>query len=131
MIALVGASAIYLIATQAAINAPRIAFTACLKQADAKATSEKVAGDAFEAYVRNACSGQLDSLRSALVGFSVKNGMGRKAAVDDATMTIDDYLGSSIDHYKFMATASRPPPKAAPPATPPATQASARQPPKE
>jgi len=132
MIALVGASAIYLIATQAAINAPRTEFTTCLKQASSKATGEKVGGDAFEAFVRNTCSAQLDGLRSALVGFNVKNGMARKAATDDANMTIDDYLGSSIDHYKFMATANQPAPSTAPAAnpTPAVTQASAPTQPK-
>jgi hypothetical protein len=133
MIALIGASAIYLIATQAAINAPRTAFTACLKQADSKATGERVAGDAFEAFARNTCSAQLGTLRSALVGMNVKNGMGRKAATDDANMMIDDYLASSIDHYKFMASSNPTPPKAAPPAasaTPAATPASAPQQPK-
>jgi len=120
MIALVGATAIYLIASQAAINAPRTAFTACLKQADAKATSEKVAGDAYEAYVRNTCSAQLDALRSAMVGFNLKNGMGRRTATEDANMMIDDYLASSIDHYKFMGSTISPPPKAAAAATAPA-----------
>ena len=133
MIALVGASALYLIASQAAITAPRTAFTACLKTADSKATSEKVAGDAFEAYARNSCSAQLDALRSALVGMNVKNGMARRAATEDANMMIDDYLSSSIDHYKFMASSNSPPPKAAPAAvaaTPAAIPASAPQPPK-
>ncbi len=114
MIALVGATAIYLIATQAAINAPRTAFTACLKQADTKATSQKVAGDAYEAFVRNTCSAQLQALRSAMVGFNVKNGMSRKDAATDADLMVDDYLASSIDHYKFMVSTNEPPKAAAP-----------------
>jgi hypothetical protein len=131
MIALVGATAIYLIAGQAAINAPRTAFTACLKQADSKATSQKVAGDAYEAFVRNTCSAQLEALRSAMVGFNLKNGMARRAATEDANMMIDDYLASSIDHYKFMVSTNEPP-KAAPaaPAAAPAVPATPAQQPK-
>ena len=113
MIALAAATAIYLIAGQAAINAPRTAFTACLKQAEPKATSQKVAGDAYETFVRNTCGAQLDALRSALVGFNVKNGMARRAATEDANMMIDDYLASSIDHYKFMVSTNEPPRAAA------------------
>jgi len=116
MIALLGATAIYLVAGQAAINAPRTAFTACLKQADSQATGQKVAGDAYEAFVRNTCSGQLNALRSAMVSFNVKNGMSRKDAATDADLMIDDYLASSIDHYKFMVSTNEPPPKAAAPA---------------
>jgi hypothetical protein len=112
MIALVVASTIYLTGMQATINAPRDAFRNCLKQAKDKATSEKVAADAFEAYARDACSGKLATLKDALIGFSVKNGMAHKTAASDANMTIDDYVGSTVDNYKFMADYNSP--KAAP-----------------
>jgi len=130
MIALLGATAIYLIAGQAAIAAPRTAFTACLKTADSTATSQKVAGDAYEAFVRTTCSAQLGTLRSAMVNFNVKNGMSRKDAATDADLMIDDYLASSIDHYKFMVSTNEPPPKApAPtPAAPTASATPAQQP---
>lgn len=132
MIVLIGATAIYLIATQAAINAPRTAFTSCLKQAGTKATGEKVAGDAYEAFVRNMCSAQLEALRSAVVGFNLKNGMARRAATEDANMMIDDYLASSIDHYKFMASTNEPPKAAAPaPAAAPTMPATPATQPKE
>ena len=133
MIALLGATVIYLIAGQAAIAAPRTAFTACLKTADSTATSQKVAGDAYEAFVRTTCSAQLGTLRSAMVNFNVKNGMSRKDAATDADLMIDDYLASSIDHYKFMVSTNEPPPKAAAtaPATAPTVAATPAQQPKE
>ena len=134
MIALLGASAVFLAATQAGINAPTEAFRACLKQASTKATGEKVAGDAFETYARNACSTQLGSLKGAVIAFRMKNGMGKKAAADDANMTVDDYVATSVDKYKFMADMAKPqtaPAAAAVAATPAATPASASsQPPK-
>ena len=131
MFALVAASAIYLTGLQAAINAPRDQFRTCLKQTGAKATTEKVAADAYETYLRAACSGQLSSLRNALIGFSMKNGMAKKQASSDADMTVDDYIASSVDHYKFMADVNSPPkPAAAAPPAPAAqaTPASAQQP---
>ena len=137
MIALVGASALYLIALQASIAAPTQTFRACLKDAGGKATTEKVAPDAYEAYIRNACSAQLGALRSAVISFRMKNGMARKAAADDADMTVDDYVGTSVDNYKFMADYNAPQkpavaaaPQATPAVTPPATPASAPQTPK-
>ena len=126
MIALVMASAMFLTGLQATINAPRDAFRACLREANTKATSAKVGADAFEAFIRNACTAQHDTLKTALVSFNLKNGMAKKAAGDDADMTIDDYVGSMVDNYKFMADMNKP----SAPAQPAAVPASAPQPPK-
>jgi len=113
MIALLGASAIVLAGLQASIDVPRDAFRNCLKEATTKATSDKVAADGIEAYLKTACSGQLGSLRSALVAFDLKNGMAHKAAESDASSTVDDYMSGPIDHYKFSAASNA---KAAAPA---------------
>jgi hypothetical protein len=124
MIALVGASAIVLSAMQASITAPTTAFRGCLHDATAKAATDKVAADGIEAYLRTACTVQLTTLKEALVGFRMKNGMTRKAAADDAEMTIDDYVSTPADNYKFMATQNAPakPATAATPAPTPASQ---------
>jgi hypothetical protein len=114
MIALLGASAIYLTAAQATIAAPTAAFRGCLREAASKAKSEKVTGDGIEAYLRGACSGQMGTLKDALVAFRMKNGMTRKAADSDAEMTVDDYVGTPADNYKFLANMDAP--KAAAPA---------------
>ena len=136
MIALLAASAVYLSATQASIAGPTDTFRSCLHEATDKAGKEKVSGDAFEAYARNACSVQMSALKNAVVAFRTKNGMTKKAAADDAEMTVDDYVATSVDKYQFFASEaaknSAPPPKPAPAATPAvaATPAGATQPPK-
>jgi hypothetical protein len=114
MIALLIASAINLTALQASIAAPTDAFRGCLRQAASKAKGEKVAGDAIEAYLKNACSGQMSTLKGAIVAFRMKNGMSHKAAADDADMTVDDYVATPADNYKFMANADKAEPAAAP-----------------
>ena len=129
MIALVGASALVLAALQASITAPTSAFRGCLHDAAAKATSDKVSADTIETYLRNACTVQMGTLKQALVEFRLKNGMGKKAAADDAERTTDDYVATPADNYQFMAEQNAPkkPPAAAapaPPATPAATPAS-------
>jgi hypothetical protein len=135
MIALVAASAMYMIATQAVMNAPTNAFKDCLRQTSDKAKSVKIGPDAYEAYVRNACSAQLNTLTNVLISFETKNGMARKAAAEDAEMTVSDYVASSVDKYRFFAGMDAQEAKsaaaAAPPATPPPTPASAPQPPKK
>ena len=142
MIALLGASAITLAALQATINAPTDAFRACLREASTKANAEKVGGDAIDAYLRSACGTQMQSLKSAVVAFRVKNGMARKTALADADMTVEDYVATPVEKYKYMIEINTPPaaqtaaaPSPAPQATPAAatqpTPASAPQQPKE
>ncbi len=124
MIVLLGASSFLLTALQASINAPTDAFRGCLRTATEKAAADKVAPDTIEDYLRNACGVQMNSLKSAVVAFRVKNGMSRKAALDDAEMTVEDYVASPSDNYKFMATMNQPqaatPAKPAPATSPPA-----------
>src|SRR4051794_14890123 len=120
MIALLGASALVLSALQASIAAPTDAFRGCLREAVSKAKSEKVPGDGIETYLKTACTSQMGTLKDALITFRIKNGMTRKAAASDADMTVDDYVATPADNYKFMASMDAP--KAAPP---PVTQAAA------
>ena len=115
MIGLLSASAITLAALQASINAPTDAFRGCLREATAKAGSEHVGPDAIEAYLRGACTVQMQSLRGALVAFRLKNGMAKKAAADDAAMTVDDYVATPVENFKFMSTLNTPASGAAPP----------------
>ena len=122
MISLVIGSAIAMAGLQASISAPRAAFVACLKQASSQAMSDKLATDAFEGALRAACAGQATSLKGALVGFDVKNGVARKRAASDADLQIDDYLASSLDNYTARMPAAKAPPSASvAAATPPST----------
>jgi hypothetical protein len=139
MILLIAASAVFLVADQSAITAPTVSLKSCLKDTSDKATKDKVTGDAYEAYVRNACTAQIGGLRTALIGFEVKNGTKRTEAAKDADMTVDDYVASSVDNYKFRAgvtddntkaEAAAAKPSPAPAVMPAPTPASAPQPPK-
>ena len=127
MIALLIASAINLTMLQASIAAPTGAFRGCLREAAGKAKSEKVPGDTIEAYLKTACKSQMGTLKAALVSFRMKNGMSQKAAASDAEMTVDDYVATPADNYKFMADMDAK--SSGPPATPVPTPASAPTPP--
>ena len=137
MIAMIGASAIIFTALQASINAPTEAFRGCLKSAAAKATDAKVAPDGIEDYFKTECSVQMETLKRAVVAFRVKNGMAKKAAVEDANMTVEDYMAAPADRYRFISgmqadaakQAAAPPAAASPaPATAPAQPTPAAQP---
>jgi hypothetical protein len=132
MIALLGASAIVLAGLQASIAAPTTAFRGCLHQAADKATGDKVTADTIENYLRSACTVQMGALKQALVEFRLKNGMTKKAADADAQMTIDDYVSTPADNYKFTLSQNmpKPAPAAATPTAPvkPAAQPVSSQP---
>ena len=130
MISLLAGTAIQLIAMQASISAPTDAFRGCLREAVTKAKSDKVPGDGIEAYLKTACTAPMGTLKDALVAFRMKNGMTRKAAASDAEMTVDDYIATPADNYKFLAEMNAPKPAPAAVATPAPTPAAATQPPK-
>lgn len=130
MIILLTASAITLSALQATITAPTSAFRGCLREAAARAKTEKIGGGDIEAYLKNACTVQMGTLKSALVAFRMKNGMSRKAADDDAEMTVDDYIATPADNYKFMVEYNAPKAAPATPAPTPAAQPTNPQEPK-
>ncbi|MEO7278072.1 MAG: hypothetical protein ABIW33_08620 [Sphingomicrobium sp.] len=127
MIALLMASAINLAGLQATITAPTGAFRTCLRQAVAKAETDKVSSAAIEPYLRSACTVQMGTLRGALVAFRMKNGMSSRAAASDANMTVDDYVSTPAENYKFMADldAKNSGAEAAPAAKPGASEATA------
>ena len=114
MIALLGASALALAGLQAAIAGPTTAFRGCLHDAATKAAGEKVSADAIEPYLRSACTVQMESLKGAIVAFRIKNGMARKQAASDAEMTVDDYVATPADNYKFRLSTTAPSADAAP-----------------
>lgn len=124
-----GISVIGLALMQASIAGPTKEFRDCLRDAAAKATSNKVSADGIEAYLQSACTVPMGALKDAVVAFRLKNGMSKKAAADDAQMTIDDYVATPADNYRFFAerNAAKPTPAAAP-ATP---QPSTPQPPQQ
>jgi hypothetical protein len=121
MIILLAASSITLTALQASINVPRDSFKTCLKEASSKASSEKVAADAYETYVRAACSAQLGSFKGAVVKFDMGNKMSRAASDADANMMISDFLSSSLERYKYMSGSTASPAKSAAAAVKPAS----------
>jgi translation initiation factor IF-2 len=102
MIAIVSISAITLALLQASITGPTDTFRGCLREAASKAQGDKVGGDKIEDYLKTACTTQMSALTTAIVAFRVKNGMTKKAAADDAAMTVDDYVSTPADNYKFM-----------------------------
>ena len=126
MIGLLSASALLLAGLQAGIDRPRNAFNSCLTQTATKAAAEKVAGDAYQAYLESACSAQIGAFKTATINFDVKNGVGRKTATTDADAMIGDWVQSNINSYKAKAARQAAESGGRAQSTPPAAQAGDR-----
>jgi len=94
------ASAIYAAAFQtAAADGARTALRTCIKQATVEAKGAKVTNDGFTAFVRQKCSAQETSFKSAVWAFDSKNKVSKKQSESDAEFQIEDFLSMAADHY--------------------------------
>lgn len=100
MIGMMIASAIYAAAFQnAAADGARSALRACIREATTEAKTQKVATDAFEAFVRQKCTAQEASFKSAVWAFDSKNKVSKKQSESDAEFQIEDFVNSAADRY--------------------------------
>jgi hypothetical protein len=89
-----------LLAMQASA-ADRDAYSSCLKTAAVSAKTENVTVEGFKAHAQKVCAEIEKDLKSKLAAFNIRNGMGRKAAADDAQLQLDDYLFTAEDNYRY------------------------------
>lgn len=99
------ASAIYAAAFQsAAANDARAQLRTCIKQASVEAKGQKVANDAFAAFVRQKCADQEATFKSAVWAFDSKNKVPKKQSESDAEYQIEDFVMSAADRYAMENT---------------------------
>jgi hypothetical protein len=75
------------------------AFVSCLREAAASARPPAVPVDGFVAFAKGRCTGQEETLKSALIAFDMKNGSSRKSAAEGAQFAVDDYLETARGNY--------------------------------
>ena len=76
-------------------------FADCLKQADTKAQSQKVAVEGFVAFAKTTCASAQAPFESSLTTTNVSHGMSKKAAASDAADQIDSYYSERLENYKI------------------------------
>ena len=104
MIVMMIASAMYAAAFQsAAADGARNALRTCIKQAATEAKTQKVANDAFTDFVRQKCTAQETSFKSAIWAFDSKNKVPKKQSESDAEFQIEDFVTSAADRYAAEA----------------------------
>jgi hypothetical protein len=105
MIEMVIASAIYAAAFQsAAADGARTALRTCIKQATTEAKTQKVATDAIAAFIRQKCTAQETTFKSAVWAFDAKNKVPKKQSEKDSEYQIEDFVTSAADRYAAETT---------------------------
>jgi len=83
-----------------AIDAPRHAFAACLKNFETNQLNAKVDPAAYETAVKTACAAEADALSQALIRYDVAMGTKRANAISNAERDVDDYRLTSVERYR-------------------------------
>jgi hypothetical protein len=106
MIGLMIGSAILAAAFQssAAADGARSALRTCYKEATAQAKTQKLANDAFTAFIRQQCAAKETSFKSAVWAFDSKNKVSKKQSESDANFQIEDFVTSAADRYAMETT---------------------------
>ncbi|MEO5810324.1 MAG: hypothetical protein ABIR51_09775 [Sphingomicrobium sp.] len=87
----------------ASINAPRRAFSQCIKAFETDSLAKKIPAANYAAAVKGSCTAEATSLRNALIAFDVAMGTKRSAANANAQTDLDDYYATSNDRYQGQA----------------------------
>ena len=113
----------------AMINAPRKAYSECIKRFEDKSVAAKMDFTAYTGALKGACGSEAAALARVLVDYDVAMGGKRASAAASADSDIADYRLNSEERYRDMmpqssrtATASAAAPAVAPPAAKGAVQ---------
>lgn len=101
IVVVVAVASMLLAGVDMAASTQRKALVVCLKDAQSKAKTEKIAPAGFNAYAQTACTKQMEALKAALIAIDMKNGIGRRDAAENAKMDIDGYFATADDRYKM------------------------------
>ena len=82
------------------IDAPRRAFSACLKTFEDNQMKAKIDAAAYSAAVKSACSNEAQALADALVKFDMAMGTKRASAQATAQRDVEDYRLTSEERYR-------------------------------
>ncbi len=105
MIEMVIASAIYAAAFQsAAADGARTALRNCIRQATTEAKTQKIATDGVAAFIRQKCTAQESSFKSAVWAFDSKNKVSKKQSEKDSEYQVEDFVTSAADRYAMETT---------------------------
>ena len=90
------------------LDAPRKAYSACIRQFETTSRAAKMAPAAYSIAIKGACPAQAAALTRALIEFDITMGSKRATAASNAAIDVGDYLGNSDERYRDIVEASSP-----------------------
>jgi hypothetical protein len=95
--------------TPANLNQARQTYSVCLSTLLKSNLKEKIAPDAFEANLANACKNEETAFRTTSIGLDVSMGTTRTSAEQSANFDITDILENTKQRYKdYVETNTEP-----------------------
>jgi len=91
------------------LDAPRKAYSACIRQFETASRTAKMAPAAYSTAIKSACPAQAAALMRALIEFDIAMGSKRATAASNAAIDVGDYLVTSEERYHDIVGASSPP----------------------
>jgi hypothetical protein len=84
------------------LDAPRKAYSVCVKQFETRSLAAKMDAAAYSAALKGACTAEAAALTRALIDFDVGTGTKRAAAAATAESDIADYRMTSEERFRDM-----------------------------
>lgn len=90
------------------IDAPRKAYSACIKRFENSSIDAKMDVAAYSAAVKTACPAEAAAFTNALVAYDVGMGTKRATATSNAAIDLADYVLTSEERFRDTMTAAAP-----------------------
>lgn len=84
------------------LDAPRKAYSACVKQFETKSLAAKMDAAAYSVALKGACTAEAAALARALIEFDVGTGTKRAAAAATAESDLADYRMTSEERFRDL-----------------------------
>jgi hypothetical protein len=89
-----------------ALDAPRKAYSTCIRGFEAKSLAAKMDAAAYSTALKGSCTAEAAALAQALIAYDVAMGGKRAAAAATAESDVADYRLTSEERFRDLMTAS-------------------------
>ena len=86
------------------LEPPRKAYSACIKEFETKSLAAKMDAAAYAAALKGVCTAEAAALAKALTDYDVAMGTKRAAAAATAQSDVADYMLTSEERFRDLAT---------------------------
>ena len=89
------------------LDAPRKAYSACIRAFEAKSVAAKMNAQAYTEALKSTCTAEAAALANALTAYDVAMGSKRTTAEATAASDVADYRATSEERFRDIMTAPK------------------------